>query len=623
MIARMDTFAPTDLAAAPPLRDRQAIPDRFKWNLSHIFPSWEAWKAAFDELESQIAAYGALQGTLADASGHGARLLAAYRLSDEIGQLSYKVWYFVALKYDEDQRDNETNARRQQVQILFAKFAQLSAWFSPELLTIPLATVQAWMDANPSLAVYRFAIEDLYRQQEHVLDEKGERLLSLASRFSSSPYDAYSALSTADLKPPLLTLPSGGQVTLTYGQYRAILATNRSQADRAAAFSEYHKLYAANINTYASLYNGVLQRDWFHAQSRGYRTTLDSALHGNDIPTAVVENLIETTKAGTEPLRRYHRLRKRVLALDTYHSYDTTIPLVDVDQKYPYDAVLEWLPASVAPLGADYQRQLREALNSGWIDVYENPGKRSGAYSAPVYGVHPYMLLNYNDTLDAVFTLAHEAGHSMHTLLSHAHQPFVYSDYTIFIAEVPSTLSEALFLEFMLARATSERERIVLLQHAIDGIVGTFYTQVLFADYELQAHRLVEGGQPVTADGLSEIYFGLFKSYHGDAIDYDDESRMTWARIPHFYGSPYYVYQYATCFASSAQLMKTLTMAMGNGTSTAIDRYLALLKAGGSDHPMPLLKRAGVDLSRPETVRAVVDQLDDLVTRLEREISAL
>jgi oligoendopeptidase F len=254
--------------------------------------------------------------------------------------------------------------------------------------------------------------------------------------------------------------------------------------------------------------------------------------------------------------------------------------------------------------------------------VYENPGKRSGAYSAPVYGVHPYMLLNHNDTLDAVFTLAHEAGHSMHTLLSHAHQPFVYSDYTIFIAEVPSTLSEALFLEYMLAHAKSERERIVLLQHAIDGIVGTFYTQVLFADYELQAHRLVEAGQPVTADALSEIYFNLFKTYHGDAIDYDVQSRVTWARIPHFYSTPYYVYQYATCFASSAQLMKQLAGTSGAEQADAIERYLTLLKSGGSDHPMALLQRAGVDLSRPETVRAVVDQLDALVTRLEREINS-
>jgi len=616
----METFIPAEAPAAPPLRDRHTIPDRFKWNLADIFPDADAWKRAYDELDTKISAYAALQGTLAQEDG--TRLLAAYKISDEIGQLSYKVWYYVALKYDEDQRDNEMNARRQQVQILFAKFAQASAWFSPELLHIPLPTVQEWMARNKELGVYRFAIEDLYRQQEHVLDEKGEHLLSLASRFSSAPYDAYAALSTADVKHPTVRLSNGTEVTLTYGQYRAILATNRHQPDRAAVFTEYHKLFEASVNTYASLYNGILQRDWFHAQSRGYRTTLDAALHGNNIPTTVVENLIETTKAGTEPLRRYHRLRKRVLGLDAYHAYDTTLPLVDVAEKYQYDDVLEWLPASVAPLGPDYQRQLREALNSGWIDVYESPGKRSGAYSAPVYGVHPYMLLNHNDTLDAVFTLAHEAGHSMHTLLSHAHQPFVYSDYTIFIAEVPSTLSEALFLEYMLEQARSERERIVLLQHAIDGIVGTFYTQVMFADYELQAHRLVEDGQPVTSARLSEIYFNLFKTYHGDALDYDDQSRVTWARIPHFYSTPYYVYQYATCFASSAQLMEQLTGASGPAKKAAIDRYLTLLKSGGSDHPMTLLQRAGVDLSRPEPVRAVVEQLDTLVTRLEHEITS-
>jgi oligoendopeptidase F len=364
----------------------------------------------------------------------------------------------------------------------------------------------------------------------------------------------------------------------------------------------------------------VLQRDWCLAQSREYPSTLEAALHGNNIPTSVVENLITTTKAGVEPLRRYHRLRKRALGLDRYHSYDTTIPLVDHARKYPYQQVLDWLPESVAALGADYRRQLRDVLVGDWIDVYENPGKRSGAYSAPVYGVHPYMLLNYNDTLDAVFTLAHEMGHSMHTLLSNAHQPFVYSAYTIFVAEVPSTLSEALFLDYMLQRATDDRERIVLLQHAIDGIVGTFYTQVMFADYELQAHRLVEAGQPVTADTLGDMYFGLLQAYHGDALDYDELSRVTWARIPHFYSTPYYVYQYATCFASSAQIMRQLMTGSEAERAAALDRYLGLLKSGGSDHPMPLLQRAGVDLSRPETVRAVVDQLDALVTRLEHAI---
>jgi oligoendopeptidase F len=617
---RMQPFATTEAPAAPALRDRADIPDRFKWNLTHIFPDWGAWQAAYDELDGKIGAFAALQGTLA---GGPTRLLAALRLRDEIGQLEYKVWYFATLWHDQDQRDNQINAKRQQVQILFAKAAQASAWFDPELLAIPLARVREWMAESRDVEVYRFAIEDLYRQQEHVLDDKGERLLSLASRFETTPNDAYAALSTADAKFPTVRLSNGAEATLTYGQYRAILATNRSQEDRATAFEAFHRLYQANANTYASLYNGVLQRDWFVSKAREYQSALDMALHGNNIPIAVVENLIETTKRGVEPLQRYHRLRKRVLGLSSYHSYDTTIPLVDFDRRYQYDDVLEWLPASAAPLGADYQRQLRSALAGDWIDVYENPGKRSGAYSAPVYGVHPYMLLNYNDTLDAVFTLAHEMGHSMHTLLSHEHQPFVYAGYTIFVAEVPSTLNEALFLDFMLGRTSDKRERVVLLQHAIDGIASTFYTQVMFADYELQAHRLVEEGQPVTADGLSEIYFNLLKAYHGDALDYDEASRVTWARIPHFYSTPYYVYQYATCFASSAQLMKQLTSGPEPDRAAAIERYLTLLRSGGSDHPMALLQKAGVDLSQPETVRAVADQLDTLVSRLEREIQAI
>jgi len=607
-------------SAAPAQRTRDQIEDRFKWNLSHIFPDWDAWQRGYDELDREIAGYAALQGTL---KGGPDKLLTALELADHIMQLEYRVGYFPHLKYDEDQRDNAINGRRQQVQILAAKGGQAMAWFNPELLSIPLETVRQWMDANPKLAVYRFAIEELYRQQEHVLDDKGEHLLSLSSQLSSTPYDAYAALSTADVKHPVITLASGESVTVTYGQYRAILATNRNQADRAVAFDALHTNYKGTINTYASLYNAVMQREWFHAQARGYASTLDAALHGNNIPPAVVTNLLEATKAGTEPLRRYHRLRKRVLGLDTYHVYDTTIPMVEFDRKYPYEDALAWLPESFQCLGPEYAKLLGEAVTGRWIDVYENPGKRSGAYSAPVYGVHPYMLLNHNDTLDAAFTLAHEVGHSMHTQLSHKHQPFVYSHYTIFVAEVPSTLAEALFLQYMLSRATDERERIVLLQHAIDGIVGTFYTQVLFADFEQQAHRLAEEGQPVTAEVLGDIYFNLLQAYYGDALDYDELSRVTWARIPHFFSTPYYVYQYATCFASSAQLMKQLTTGSDADRAAAIERYLTLLKSGGSDHPMPLLQRAGVDLSKPEAVRAVVDQLDDLVTKLEQAIAAL
>ena len=597
-------------------RERGAIADRFKWNLTDIFASWEAWDAAYKSLDAGIDRYAALKGTLA---GGPENLLTAFRLSEDLGQLAYRVWYYPSLRYDEDQRDNAVNARRQQVQILFAKWKQAESWFSPELLQVPLATVRDWMARDGALALYRFAIENLYRQQEHVLDEAGERLMSLASRLASAPNDAYWALSTADAKFPTITLSNGEDVTVSYGQYRAILATRHDQSDREKAFVALHETYKSSLNTYAALYNAVCQRDWFQARARGYASTLEAALHGDNIPTSVVENLIETTRAGAAPLRRYHQLRRRTLGVPAYHVYDFAIPLVSFDKKYDYEQMLDWIVEAAAPLGPDYQGLMRKGLASRWIDVYENDGKRSGAYSAPVYGVHPYMLLNYTDTMDDVFTTAHEMGHSMHTILSHETQPFVYSDYTIFVAEVPSTLSEALLLEYMLARSTDPTERIVLLQHAIDNITGTFYTQVMFADYELRAHRLAEQDQPITAEILSDTYTQLLKEYYGDAVDMTPFTGITWSRIPHFFNSPYYVYQYATCFASAAKLAKQI-MAGGRDAAAARDRFLDLLRAGGSDYPMELLRRAGVDLSQPDTVRAVVDQLDDLVSRLEREL---
>jgi oligoendopeptidase F len=599
------------------LPERQVIPVPYTWDLSHICGSWDEWQASYRELDQEIEAFKSRQGTLA--SGADA-LVGAFRAMDRMGVLSYRVWYYTSLRYDEDQRNNDINARRQQVQILFAREHQSSSWFNPELLAIGLETIQQWLENSPALALYRFAIESLFHEQEHVLNEQGERLLSYATRSSSVPHESYAALTTADMKPPKVTLISGEQVALSYGQYRATLETNRNQEDRATAYRAFHQIYADNRNTYAALYNGVLQRDWFHARARGYKTTLEAALHGNNIPSSVVETLIQVTKEGVEPLRRYHRLRRRVLGLTSYRLHDVSIPLVEHDERYTYDGVVPWIVDSVARLGPEYQQHVRDAFNDRWIDVFENTGKRSGAYSAPVYGTHPYMLLNFNETLDAVFTLAHEMGHSMHTLLAHRAQPFVYAGYTIFVAEVPSTLNEALFLDFMLERAATANQKAVLLQHAIDSIASTFYTQVMFADFELQAHRLVEQDQPITAEVLSTIYGDLLREYYGNVLDDEPLSAMTWARIPHFFSTPYYVYQYATCFASTARLMQDLRSRDVAIRSGGVQRYLALLSAGGSGYPMDLLRTAGVDLSQPDTVRAVATELDNLVSKLEAEL---
>ena len=341
------------------------------------------------------------------------------------------------------------------------------------------------------------------------------------------------------------------------------------------------------------------------------------------MPVAVFDNLLATVKAGTEPVKRYMRLRKEALGLDTYHFYDGRIPIVDFDKKYDYDDISEWILDSVKPLGKDYQEKMRRVFRGGWIDVYENEGKRSGAFSSGVYGVHPYMLMNYNETLESVFTLAHEAGHTMHTIYSQENQPFATAGYTIFVAEVASTLNEALFLDYMFERSDDPKERIALLQQAIDNIFGTFYTQVLFADFEQRAHKLVEQGQPITADVLRNLYLDLVKEYYGDAVVADDLYGALFARISHFYGSPYYVYKYATCFASSAKLVKQITSDDKNTREAALERYLTLLKSGGNDYPMEQLKKAGVDLSQPETIQAIVDQLSDLVSRLEGELAKL
>jgi oligoendopeptidase F len=613
----IETMASSTVSAATIVPERESVDPRFTWDLTAIFPDWPAWESAFRELENGVEAFKAFEGTL----GNGPeQLLAALREHDRLGQLTYKVWYYASLQYDQDQRNNTVNAGRQRVQLLIARWLQATSWFHPEVLRIPLETVREWMAQSSDLALYRFFIEDLFRQQEHVLDPAGERLLSLASRLGGVPHDAYAALSTADARFPTITLSTGESVQVSYGQYRKLLATSRRQADRRAAYEALYDTYAGALNTYAALYNGVMQREWFEARARGHKSTLAAALFGNNIPAAVVDNLIRETKAGVAPFRRYHALRKRVLGLDDYFVFDAFVPLVDVDVRYPYEEVLDSIVESVSPLGEDYVGRVRSAFNGRWIDVYENQGKRIGAYSAPVYGVHPYMLLNYNDTLDAVFTLSHEMGHSIHTLLSHESQPFVYADYTIFVAEVPSTLSEALLLDLMLKRATTREERVILLQHAIDGIVGTFYNQVLFADFELEVHRLVEQDQPVTSEVLNNIYGRLLAEYWGDALTPDTRAQYTWARIPHFYQSPYYVYQYATCFASTAKLMKDVSGGDDAAREAGVKRYLDLLRAGGSDYPMNLLARAGVDLGQPETVRAVVEQLDGLLTRLESEL---
>ncbi len=606
--------------AKPTTTVRSEIPAEFRWDFSAIYPGWEAWEADMQRMESLMADFAKRKGSLKRGP---TALLKAYQAFDEIGKLQYRLYRYPQLQRDTDSRDQAVAGRFQRVLALFAKFDAATAWFQPELLALPAAQVKGWLASTPALKPYAFGIQDSFRKQAHVLDEKGERLLSLAGPVSRATVNAYDELSTSDIKFPTITTADGKTVQLTPGNYSALLEQNTVQADRAAAAAAHVGTYGATANAYAAMYEGILQRGWFNAQARGYASTLDAALAENNVPRSVVETLISTTRAGTAPLQRYAKLRKQVLGLKDYHLYDSFLPLFASNERYPYARAKALALDSVAPLGAEYVQRFQKFVSGGRVDVYENEGKRSGAYNAGVYGVGPYLLLNYNDTLDSAFTFAHEAGHALHTVLSYENQPFSTADYTIFVAEVASTTNERFLLEKLLQQTTDPKERFLLLQHAVDNIVGTFYTQVLFADFELQAHQLVEKGQPVTTEVLNKLYAGLLKTYYGDALTVDEFYQWTWARIPHFFHSPYYVYQYATCFASSAQLFKAMTTGDTASKKAATERYLTLLKSGGNDHPMAQLKQAGVDLTQRATVQAVVDQLDALVAQMEREVALI
>ena len=598
---------------------RDEIPAEYKWNLNDIYKNWDEWNAGMQEAQKKMDAIVSYKGKLKQSSSD---LLKVMELNDELGILSYKVYRYPQLNRDSDTRDQTINAKMQQVQILFAKFETATSWINPEMLQIPWDTMKEWLK-DPAFKSYKFGIENLYRQQAHVLDESKETLLSYYSRVNQTPSDIYKNLSTTDVDFPKVTLSDGNELQATNGNYGRILATNYNQDDRKKIFDAHYGTYKENENTYAAIYNAVCQSDWASAQARNYKSCLEANLDGNNIPVAVYENLVNTVKANTAPLKKYNELRKRVLRLKEYHNYDGSIPLTDYNKTYSYDEAPKWVMASVTPLGKDYQSKMEMAFKGGWIDVFENTGKTSGAYSAGVYGVHPYMLMNYNETLDNVFTLGHELGHTLHTLLSYENQPFATSGYTIFVAEVASTFNENLLLDYLLTQTNNSKERINLLQQAIRGITSTFYFQTLLADFELQVHKLVEEGKPITAEVLNKIAEDLFIAYYGDTYEKDELINSVWARIPHIYRTPFYVYQYATCFASSAKLYSDVTTGTEEEKEAAKERYLNLLKSGGNDYPMEQLKKAGVDLTKPETVNAVINQFGKLIDQLETEINKL
>ncbi|MCF8308874.1 MAG: oligoendopeptidase F [Bacteroidales bacterium] len=596
---------------------RSDIEPQYKWNLEDIYESWETWQADYEKASELL---DHLAGMKDSVQQNKESLKEALKLHTEFSQKLIKVFQYPHLMKSVESSNQEVSSKFQKANYLFALTSQKLSWLTPELLSIPREKMMKWIESDDELKPYRFPMEQMYHSQEHILDQDKEQLLSYFSRVSDAPSSIYDELATSDIEYPEVSLSTGEKMQASPGNVKKVTSYYRNQEDRRKISEGLYKPYADNKNAYAAIYNGVCHSDWAAAQARKYNGTLEAALHGNNIPEEVYKNLINTVKENTEPLQRYFRLRAKALGLEgNYHRYDGSISLTDFDKTYPYEEAKEHVLASVAPLGYDYYEKMKKAMSQGWLDVMEHEDKRPGAFSAGIYGVHPYMLLNYSETMGDMFTLGHELGHTLHTLYSDENQPYPTHDYTIFVAEVASTFNERLLLDHMMQKTSEPKERIELLTQAIDNIAGTFYVQTMFADYELRVHQMVEKGEPVTAQALESIFKELFEIYYGEAVVRDDFYKVIWARIPHFYGMPYYVYQYATSFAASAKLYQDV-FPDGSKDEQALERYLTLLKSGGNDYPMNQLKKAGVDLSKAETIKAVINQLDNLVNQLEKEL---
>ncbi|MFC2294210.1 MAG: oligoendopeptidase F [Leptotrichia hongkongensis] len=598
--------------------ERSEIKQEYKWNLSDIYENYSAWEKDFDkvgELKKELAGF---KGQF----GNEGKLLEFFQKQEEMDKISYKLYRYPQLARDLNSSDKEAVEHLQKVQFLFAEISTELSWVNSELVD-NRENIEKWIEKK-EFDDYRFGLKNLFRLQKHILEEKESKLLSYYSSFFSAPRSIYSEATVTDVEWPQVTLSSGEKVEVTPANYSKILSTNRNQEDRKLMFQTFYTIYEKKKNTIAAIYNSILQKGIASKKAYNYNSFLLSHLESDNIPEEIYLNLVNTAKNNTKPLQRYLKLRKKILGLEKYYNFDGSINLIEFDKEYEYDDAKEIVLNSVAPLGKDYVEKMKKAISEGWLDVFEAKGKRTGAYSAGVYGVHPYMLLNYNKTLDSVFTLAHELGHTLHTLYSDENQPFSMADYTIFVAEVASTFNERLLLDYMLENTNDPKERIALLEQEIGNIVGTFYFQALLADYEYQAHKLAEAGEPITAEVLSKIMEDLFDKYYGDIIEKDDLIYIFWARVPHFFNSPFYVYQYATCFASSAILYeKMINSSDESEKKQTLDKYIQLLSSGGNDFPMEQLKKAGVDLSKIETIEAVAKQFDLLLDKLEVEIGKL
>ncbi len=613
-ICTVALFAAGALVAASQERDRTQVPDQYKWDLTPLYASDAAWRQAKDALTARIPKINQYQGKLAESP---ARLLEALDTLSSITKDFARLSVYTELASDQDTRDSKYQAMRQEMSRLESTLRAEAAFLEPEILRMNRDQVAAFVKQNAGLKPYQHYLDDIVRRQPHTGSEAEERVIAQAGLMSGAASDIYGILADADFPYPSVTLSDGRTVRLNsagFDLYRRL--PNRE--DRKKVMTAFFTSLGTFRRTFGTTMNANVQKDLFYMKARKYPSSLEAALNESNIPPAVYTSLVNGVDANLGTFHRYLKLRKRMMGLDELHYYDLYAPLVaSVDLDYPVEQAEKEVVAAMAPLGTEYTSVLQRAFKERWIDFYPNAGKRAGAYSdGGAYDVHPYMLLNYNGKYSDMSTLAHELGHTMHSYFSNKTQPFPTADYPIFVAEVASTFNEALLIDRMLKSITDDNARLSLLGSYLENIKGTLFRQVQFAEFEMRTHEMAEKGQPLTGDALSSLYLDLTKKYYGHDAGVcvvDDYIANEWMFIPHFYRS-FYVYQYATSFTASEALAEPVIA----GDSAARDRYLQFLSSGGSDYPIALLKKAGVDMTTEQPLNLTIQKMNRVMDEMEK-----
>ncbi|MGN1295883.1 MAG: oligoendopeptidase F [Bacilli bacterium] len=582
-----------------------------KWDLTYLFQSDEDFEICLNKTNEKIAELKLFQGKLHDEENFKKFLL----LQKEAETGFSRAYQYSSLLSDLNKKNVSNLEKLSKSESVYMNLVQSLSFVDPEILSIGKEKVMSFIDHNPELEEFRFGFEKLFRNNEHVLDQKSEELLSYYVPLSDQGGSLYSSLSVGDGKSHKVRLSTKETVEINEANYRSVIADCENPRDRKKVFEVIFNEYDNKKNAYANIYNTVLMADKANAKARNYDSCLEAHLFRNNIPTSVYTNLIDVASNNNISLKKYISLRKKYLGLKEYHTYDRLLELSKANKKYTFDEAKNIFFESINKFPESFQNMAHKALEDGFVDVYPEDGKRGGAYSSSMPDLRPFILLNYTNSLDDVFTVAHEAGHSIHSLYSEESQPTTLQNYTIFVAEIASTFNEHVLLDYFMSDESIDKEiKIRLLQKSIDNIISTFYRQTLFAEYELEAHKLIENDQPINYQVLSNIMINLYQKYYGLDITKEKVKQYVWAYIPHLFYTPFYVYQYATSFAASFKIYKDVS----ENKEGAFDRYLGLLKAGGSKYPMQEALEAGVDFTKKETFMAVVERMDVLVDQLEQ-----